>query len=404
MHIRDYTDNDHDALVRVWTECGWLEDASDNAQLTHFMQDARAKVAIVDGGPEACAVVHDGTMLHTNTDLPLAAVTAVTTSRVGRKQGLARAALRPLLVEAAERGMAVSVLGMFEQGFYDTVGFGTGSEWLSHRIDPADLDPSLPYRRPERLDAEDDAAAMAACLMTRQRAHGAVSLPSPGMRRAEAAWADGGFGLGYRDADDRLTHFIWFGSKGEYGPYRVAMWGWQDTSQLRELLGMIRSLGDQVRTVSIPEPAQVQLQVLTRNPGRSEISRTDGEHAFQFRASAWWQARMLDVPACVAAMSTIAPVRCNIELTDPLADGPDGWHGVAGSWVLDLDTTSSAIRGRDDALPTLRCSVNTFTRLWLGVRSPRVLAASDEMQLPATLLDALEHAIRLPRPDVALDF
>ena len=64
-------------------------------------------------------------------------VTAVTTSRIARKQGFARVMTARQLAEAAENGAEVAALGMFDQGFYDQVGFGTGGYEHSIRFDPA---------------------------------------------------------------------------------------------------------------------------------------------------------------------------------------------------------------------------------------------------------------------------
>lgn len=397
MEVREYEDDDLAAVQRMWQECGWV-DEDDAAHLTDFLTDADAIVAEVDGEAEACTAIHDGTLDHTGTPLPAAVVTAVTTSRIGRKQGLANATLQTAIRRAAGRGMAVSVLGMFEQGFYDASGFGTGSEMLFVRTDPAHLDPSLPYRRPQRLTL-DDIPDMVAALRTRDVVHGGVMLTSVPLRRAERQWDDNGFGLGYRDADGELTHFVWCSTKDEHGPYQVRDWAWRDTTQLLELLGVLRSLGDQVRTVVMPEPAGLQLQVLIDRPGRLQLTRTTGEHRFGISANAWWQARILDVPTCVAALTDVGQLHCNLHLTDPL-----DLDGVAGDWVLHLGRESTAVRGHDEDLRTLTASVNAFTRLWLGVRPATTLAATDGLEGTDELITALDRSIRLPRPDVQTDF
>lgn len=397
MRVREYEDDDLAAVQRMWQECGWV-DEDEAEHIADFLADADAIVDEVDGDAEACTAIHDGTIDHTGTSLPAAVVTAVTTSRVGRKQGLARATLDTAVRRAADRGMAVSVLGMFEQGFYDASGFGTGSEMLMVRTDPAHLSSNLPYRRPVRLTI-DDIPAMVTALQARDVAHGGITLPSVPLRRAERQWDDNGFGLGYRSADGELTHFVWCSAKDEHGPYVVREWAWRRRTQLLELLGVLRSLGDQVRTVVLPEPAQAQLRVLVERPGRLGLTRTAGEHRYEVKAAAWWQARILDLPTCVAALSDAGELRCNLHLTDPL-----GLDDVAGDWVLELGPTSGAIPGREEGLPTLAASVNAFTRLWLGVRPATTLATTDDLEASPDLLAALDHAVRLPRPDVQMDF
>lgn len=400
MEIRDYRPGDLTAVQRTWRECGWVDE--DGAEhIEDFLADAHTRVAVLDGDAEAAAAIHDGTLDHTGTPLPCAVVSAVTTSRVGRKQGLARAALSAALQDAADRGAAVSALGMFEQGFYDTFGFGTGAEMLVLHLDPAHLDSNLPYRRPQRLtlaDIED----MVASLLARDRSHGAVTLPSVAMRRAERSWDDDAFGLGYRDAEGDLTHFVWCSTKDEAGPYEVQEWAWRTPTQLRELLGVLRSLSDQVRTLIVPEPAAAQLRVLIDRPGRLQLTRRTGEHRYEVRASPWWQARILDVPTCVAALGAVRDLHLNLHLADPLEQL--GFGAVAGDWILHLGDESRAVRGYDEDLATLHASVNAFTRLWLGVRPATTLATTDDLAGPRELLVALDDAIRLPRPDVHMDF
>ncbi len=397
MQVREYEDDDLAAVQRMWLECGWVdEDETDH--LVDFLADADALVAELDGEAEACTAIHDGTIDHTGTSLPAAVVTAVTTSRVGRKQGLARATLDTAIRRAADRGMAVSILGMFEQGFYDTSGFGTGSEMLIARTDPAHLDASLPYRRPVRLTL-DEIPDMVSALQHRDVAHGGVTLPSVPLRRAERQWDENGFGLGYRDPEGELTHFVWCSTKDEHGPYQVREWAWRERTQLLELLGVLRSLGDQVRTIVIPEPAQAQLRVLIERPGRLGLTRTAGDHRYEVKAAAWWQARILDLPTCVAALSDVGELHCNLHLTDPL-----DLDAVAGDWVLHLGPDSTAVRGHDEDLRTLTASVNAFTRLWLGVRPATTLASTDDLEGTPELFAAFDDALRLPRPDVQMDF
>lgn len=397
MDVREYEADDLAAVQRLWQECGWA-DEDEAEHIEDFLADADAVVAELDGAAEACTSIHDGTMDHTGTRLPAAIVSSVLTGLVGRRQGLARATLDEALRRAAGRGNAVALLGMFEQGFYDRSGFGTGAEMILYRLDPAHLDADLPYRRPARLTLQD-VPSMVESLLGRRMPHGAVTLPSVPMRRAERSWDEHGFGLGYRDDNGELTHFVWCSSKDEHGPYEVREWAWRTPHQLLELLGALRSLGDQVRTLLLPEPAAVQLQVLVDRPGRMKITRTTGEHRYEVKASGWWQARVLDLEACVAALSAVRDVHCNLRLVDPV-----GLPGATGDWVLHLGEASTAVRGHDEDLDTLTASVSAFTRLWLGVRPPTTLAATDDLDGNPQLFDALDDAIRLPRPDVQMDF
>jgi hypothetical protein len=113
---------------------------------------------------------------------------------------------------------------------------------------------------------------------------------------------------------------------------------------------------------------------------------------------------MLDVGGCVGAASFPGPaVRFALDLDDPVAghlpaDAP--WTGVAGRYTVELGERSSARpRSGDDAsLPPLRCDVGAFTRLWLGITPATMLPLTDDVDAPASLLEQLDEAIRLPVP------
>jgi hypothetical protein len=100
-------------------------------------------------------------------------------------------------------------------------------------------------------------------------------------------------------------------------------------------------------------------------------------------------------------------VRFNLELQDPIERylGEDvPWRGTGGDYVVTLGPTSSAERGRDGTLPSLRASVGAFTRLWLGVCPASGLAVTDELDGPSELLASLERLLRLPQPYIDWDF
>ena len=120
------------------------------------------------------------------------------------------------------------------------------------------------------------------------------------------------------------------------------------------------------------------------------------------------QFRICDVPACLAATELEGdPVRFNLRLRDPiegLLDDSFSWRGVAGDYVVELGPESGAEFGRNDELPTLEASVGAFTRLWLGVRPPVGLAATDDLSGPGELLADLGRLLRLPPPKSDWDF
>lgn len=398
---------DADAVHRIWMETGWLEPAKEDV-MDLGLAACTALVAELEGTAECLVMSAEGTLRHLRDDLPFWAITGVTTSRVARKQGLASRLTAAALAEGAAQGKAVAGLGMFEQGYYDRLGFGTGA--YVHRIqcDPAQIRVPVPDRIPRRLTA-DDWALMHAARLGRWRCHGAVSLTPPAATQANVLWSKHAFGLGFEDSAGNLTHHFWCEADNPArGPYRIAWTAWQTPDQYLELLGLIRSLGDQVRLVRLTEPAGIQLQDLLDRPFREFEVRENGRFPLRRESYAWWQMRMLDVRACLAATHLKAqPLRFNLMLSDPVerfldADSP--WRGCGGSYVVTLGPECSAAHGTEPGLPTLEATVNAFTRLWLGVRPATGLAVTDALSAPRELLEALDDALRLPSPLTDWDF
>jgi hypothetical protein len=402
---------DKEAARRIWRETGWLEpgNAEHEEGMDLFVEAGRALVADVDGEAECLVLTCPGQIRYLADDLPFSCVTAVTTSRVARKLGLAKKLTAAAVAADAAEGALVSGLGMFEQGYYDRLGFGTGGyeHWLS--FDPARLKVTAKARTPRRLTADDWKAAHEARLK-RARGHGGCNLAPPQITRAEMLGTKNSFGLGYGDGPGgELTHYVWCGAaRAEEGPYTVNWIVYRTAEQLLELLALMKNLGDQVRLVRIREPGGTQLQDLIDRP--FQLKRLTEKSNFEHRISAhaYWQMRILDVPACLAR--THLPggnVRFNLEISDPIEPSLDNkvpWRGVAGQYVVTLGPSSGAEPANDRTIPTLKASVGAFTRMWLGVRPATGLAVTDDLSGPSELLYALDEILRLPDPKPDWDF
>ena len=401
---RPYTIDDLPEVQRIWKEVGWVSDDDEAKQIEHFFAEGDVRLAELDGEVACSVSTHTGTFRYRDVDLPTLLVSSVTTSWVGRKQGFAQQLTAEALAAGAASGAAIAVLGMFEQGFYNRLGFGSGPYQHLARFDPGTLRVDTPFRPPIRLKP-DDYAEVAAALRNRKLSHGGFTMNSDHYIRAELGWTVP-FALGYRDENGRLTHFLTGETKGESGPYSISFFSYETTDQLMELLALLQGLGDQVRSVGMAEPAEIQIQDLLTHPNRAKIVTKGTDYEVAIKATAWWQARMLDVAACVAARSWDGPaVRFNLELTDPLSSLLDGeWTGVAGDYVVEIGEASSATPGSSADLPTLRASVNAFTRMWIGAMSATSLTLTDDLDGPADLLDSLDHCLRLPVPNPGMWF
>lgn len=413
MAIRPYNpEQDLDAVLRIWHEVGWIEKGNDDHTegLKVFAEQYRGLVVDLGGSPECYVATGLGTIRHTGTDLALSAVTAVTTSHIARRRGLAQRLTARGIADDVAEGAMVSALGIFDQGFYNKLGFGSGSYERWHALDPADLQVPRAARLPRRL-TKDDWEAVHRSRVNRHRGHGACTLSIEAATRAEMLWASNGFGLGFADgADGETTHHLWINTKSmENGPLSVWWMAFQDFDQFLELMGLLANLGDQVHLVRMREPAGIQIQDLLRQPFRRSRISEKSQYEAKSSSFSYFQLRICDVAGCVAAATLDGvPVRFNLTLTDPIepileAEGSE-WRGVAGDYIVEFGPESSAEPGHDASLPTLQAGVGAFTRLWLGVQPASGLAVTDDLAGPAELLAALDRILCLPDPKPDWDF
>jgi hypothetical protein len=399
---------DRPATRRIWRETGWISKDGEEG-MSRYVEAGRALVAEIDGEAECLVCTAPGVIRYLDEDLPFSGVTGVTTSRIARKQGLAGRLLAQALAADAKEGALVAGLGMFEQGYYNNLGFGTLGYEHVMSFDPAHLTVKSDHRIPKRITAADY-ERMHAARLHRRRGHGGVNLFPAELTRSEMEETGGNsFGLGYLDESGGITHAVWARPKeGERGPYRIMWMVWNTRGQFLELMSVIRSLGDQVHLVKMNEPPLVQIQDLIRQPIKHRNVTEKSKFAGEGHATAYFQARMLDVRACLRRTNLdCANLRFNLHLTDPIArflDPESLWRGVEGSYVATLGSKSSAEPGEAEGLPTLTATVNAFTRLWLGVRPASGLAITDDLSGPAGLLEQLDSALRLPPPAFDWDF
>ena len=405
------------AIKRIWREVGWVtEDAPEKAMDIIFAVDDTV-VGCINGNPECSVLAQSGTMRLDATDLPLCVIAAVTTSRIGRGSGFAQNLTAWQLARGAKKGAAVAALGMFDQGFYNKVGFGTGAYTNEFAIDPSSIDVSVKPRTPSRL-SEADSDAMLKAMVNRPRKHGAVVINNAHSARAECLMSENSFGLGYFSGKT-LTHFIWLSGEGEHGPYTLEKMGYSNGEQLLELLALLKSLADQIYSIKLREPPEIQLQSMLKRPFREQAIAEKGKYYAEQNTYAWYQLRILDLPACVSAVSFAgSPVRFNLSLTDPVTEVlntakqvtakiKEPWAGVGGHYAVEFGDKSSARlmpAGKlDKSLTTLSCSINTFSRLLWGVAPATSLAISDGLQAPQTLLSALDPVFKT-NPNPVWDF
>lgn len=408
LEIRDYDhEGDFKAVKRIHVEVGWIASAAEGRSFKRLVPHLTGFVIPVRGEAECAVFTCPGALRHLQEDVDMLAVLAVTTSRVARKLGAAKVLTAHSLARGAEAGAEVAALGMFDQGFYDRLGFGTGSYARRIKFDPATLTVTQRFRPPQRIGKKKWRDVYQA-LCGRWRGHGGCVLGVPEILRDDLA-IDKTFCLGYTDGPgDTLSHFIWGEANGEHGPYDIYRYAYQTPEQLFELLALIKSFGDQVSSVTMQEPAEIQMQDLLRQPFRNRGMTSGAKHAATHETTAFWQARILDLAKCLAKTRLDAEaVTFNLRLSDPVAESlgdEHRWRGVAGDYVVTLGQQSSAEPGASAKLPTLYASVGAFTRMWLGVRNASSLALTDDLAADPALLADLDRALRLPSPHFGWDF
>lgn len=402
--VRDFDyDQDLAAVKRIWREVGWIDSEKDAAGLDDFFSVGRTRVGLINDQPECSVHTVQGTVQLNQTGLSLCAVTAVTTSRIARGKAFARRLTAEQLIHAHGQGAQAAALGMFDQGFYDQLGFGTGAYEHLFTIDPSTLNVNAKVPAPLRFGMEH-ASELHAAMLKRCKVHGAIDLLEPALFKAELSFADQFTALGYRDANGAISHFLVLENKGEHGPDRVLMWAYQDTEQLMQLLGLLKGLGDQIYSVKLIEPPQLQLQALLKRPFRQRVMTKDSEHANEAKTLAWWQMRLLDVPAGVAALhNTPVSTEFIAHIDDPLSEYAE--HPVCGGrYRIVLGERCYAERVEEAASADLHCGIGAFSRWITGVAPASSLALTDDFTLGVELAGELDAAVNLPRPVPGWDF
>lgn len=405
--IRPYNpETDNDAIWRIWVEIGWLEpsDAVDGIGWT--FADGQAFVAEFNGTPEVSINAVEGTIRHGNTEVPLSVITALTASRVARRQRVGSRLVGQSVADARGRGAHLSALGIFDQGYYDKFGFGTGSYERSSTFDPASLTIPPPNKDPRRLTA-DDAEEMQAAMQRQMLPHGQVRVNYPGEIRAGMAWQAKSSAFGF-ETNGVLTHFFFGKMESEDGPLVVFDLVYENPEQLLELLGFIASFADQTTTVTLhDDPSVIVLHDFIERPFRHRQVTTGSNTPLQTTSRQWWQIRINNVAEALAVLECDRELTFGLAVTDPIEQylpDDDSWTGESGTYVVELGSTTACRPGDITGLPAVKCSINALTRWWLGVASAGTLAASDDFAAPPELLAALDRAVRLPTPHVGAVF
>tara|TARA_B100000029_G_C17540592_1_gene946545 strand:- start:222 stop:1457 length:1236 start_codon:yes stop_codon:yes gene_type:complete len=398
---------DIDALARIWIEIGWIE-KSDKKSFETLIKKSRSIVGYVNNEPECLTISSLGDFYYLDHKLPFSCITGVTTSLVSRKLKLAGKATALKIAEDAKAGAAICGLGMFEQGYYNKLGFGTGNYENLIQFSPADLKINRQIDIPVRLTI-DDIEEVHSNRIQRLKGHGACNLPEE-LTLQEMELHTDSAGLGFRDKDGNLTHHIWYSTKGqESGPFKIYWMAYQNLDQFLDILMLLKNLSDQIVLVKMVEPPGIQLQDFLAYPFLHQVLTHDSKYRNYVRSIAYWQMRILDLEACIEAVElNTKDLSFNLSLDDPIENYlpiDSDWKGISGEYCVTLGKKSKVVKGHQKGLRVLTASVSALTRMWLGVLPASVLKLSENITGDDQLIQALDKAFSgMPTPRTNWDF
>jgi len=412
MKIREFEfEKDYENIFKIWREIGWINDEKRKREaLKYFVKAGQGKVIELNNEVEGYVNSTPGYYQYLDQQFDLQAVSAVTISRVARKQGIGTKATAQSIAEAAAKGTHISALGMFEQGFYNKLGYGTGSYEHFISFDPDHL--KIPGKAPvpERIKVEDYKKVHEAKLERKKR-HGYCTLLPPEITRAEMFFGQKEpFGLGYKDKEGNITHHIWvLPNKELHGPYFIRWMTFNTIEQFFDLMNLIKNLGDQVHLVKIFEPAGIQFQDLINKPIKDTTVTKKSDYQVINKAMAYWQIRLLDLKSCINNTSIKGEtVEFNLKLKDPIEkylDERSPWTGLSGNYSVRFGEISNINKEFKSNLPTLKTDINTFTRMWIGAVRPALLPYTNYFEAPQELINKLDNLfVTLPTPKIDWDF
>lgn len=446
---------DLEQLKLLWKDAAWDAELEDyEAALRHLIPHTHSLVADDDRGIAAVVASMGGEFQFLESSLPMSVVLSVLSAAHARRQGHSAELLTILLQQEQTRGAVVAVLGAFDQGYYDKLGFGTGGYDPVMVMNPAALripsharraldHPSVRIRRITNADSE----ALFASWVRHKRYHGACTAKNVGFVSAMMhGMAGQGFGLAICEGSGTNEHIAahFFGKRLGEGKLDI-LWACADTpARYLQLLEVIHRLSDQLEQVKLTPPPYIALHDLLARPLRDGIVHT----GHPFDDALLWQLRILDIPRAIHAvrLPIAETVHFTLRITDPVEKyAPADWTGCAGDYAVQLGEESRCVplksqgeswgnaqqgewgetregawsesrgntqggaRGntqdnaQDNAQEAqgeavLDASIGAFSRFWSGALRPSALSHSDHFHASEELIAQLERVYSVPTP------
>ncbi|TYB30627.1 MAG: GNAT family N-acetyltransferase [Candidatus Mcinerneyibacterium aminivorans] len=406
MKIRKYQHKkDFENCFRIWNECGWVG-KDDKEAMELELKKLGGIVAEIDNQVESLVVSTEGDIKYLNENLGLSVVTGVTTSLIARKKGIASKLTAKKLADDADKGMAVSGLTIFEQGFYNKLGFSSIGYHHYLKFTPESLNIRIKNKNYRRFSI-DDYKKIHKSKTHRKRLHGSCNLPEVYTRAELKYKSDEILILGFAD-DNEIKHHICLRGKGKMNkPLNVSWMAYKNYNEFVELLGILKSFEDQIKLISLREPPDIQFQEFLKKPIFHHKLTEEGKYENTIKAFSYYQFRILDLEKCIEAIK-IPEVNYsfNLLIEDPiekyLEDVNSGWKGIGGKYKVHIGEKSFVEKGFDEDLETLETSVNGFTRWWIGAHKPEIIMLTDKFKANNNLIKKLDYTSKFipePAPD-----
>ena len=329
----------------------------------------------------------------------VAGVGTVTISPTHRRRGLAAELMTHALRAAYARGDAGSALYPFRTSFYARLGYGVAGSVLQYQVPPQAL-PDAPERaRVELLDT-DGLRSHALELYNRWAAAQTGQLVRTDRLWTQISTAPDHALVGYRDSQGLLQGYALVHYRADLPRDKryldVLEVIWLSNDARRALYGWLASLGDQWEHLllrALPSHdlmewiAEPRLPFDAAPPWRLWAPAATMMLGLMFRLvnmEAAWSRRQVNVTE---------PVAIQLEVTDEQI--PEN-HG---SWVLELAHGRARVRRGATAPHTMRTSISTLSRLFIGaISATRAYEAGSLTCDRGEVLRALDRALALPEP------
>jgi predicted acetyltransferase len=398
---------DKDAVFTILNEVGWVHDKKKDKYLNKFLPKANTLVMDINDQAEVFATSSAGTIRYQEESLKLSAITGVSASLLARKQGFAGRLTATRLALDTVTGAEVGALCIFDQGYYNKLGFGNGNCENIVSFTPSTLKIDRKVKTPVRL-TEKDYKKIHKNRVNRLPNHCAVTLPEY-TTTAELGEKNKNMGFGYFDEEGNLTHHLWLHGKGkEQGPFWVQWLAYENLDQLMDLFALLKSFEEQVMMIRMVVPPLIQMQDFIEKPYLIKAMTRKADNQNFVYTTAFWQLRILNLQKCMMKTQlNCEDFSFNLQLKDPIGKyiaEEVKWKGIAGDYIVTLGKDSSAKKGKQTDIPTLKASVGAFTRMWFGIQPASSLVYSDGIEAPDELLKKLDKAFLLPQAHVDWGF